>query len=425
MFVKQRTVAREINPEKAKEIDIVLKRVLDVNNTVTIPEVLDDIDGEIRYANGVKRKPAIHIGQRKLMLGEIQYLLKHTKSKLDSVSYRVVYAGAAPSMHLGVLIKMFPNLKILLIDPNEFLIKFDNKTHYETDDVVYFKAEKLNMYKLKTRKINYFDGKSVQKVNVAKLPMVDWKKAIDYMETSSKKIFIYQGYMTNEIAEMFTGWHLWSDIRTLSSGKVPGDSDIIWNLAQQFVWMMKMDPPSAMLKFRMPFFIEKRLSFHSTAIKQVKEAKNYGIDFISEYKNGKLKYPGGKVLLQIWPGSNSAETRLYTNSKEDMVEWDDIKYEGKLFYWNNIQRPFLYHENKRSNKKYGFDHCGDCALECAIWDEYEEKYEECPKWLEIIGKATKHLCFGGHGELFHKLKFSEIEDLHKKSLYYDPNEKFD
>src|SRR3989338_871731 len=59
-----------------------------------------------------------HLGQRKLLLSEIQLLTKYyTEQDTDPV---VIYIGAAPGIHLPFLSKLFPNVKFILYDGAKF-----------------------------------------------------------------------------------------------------------------------------------------------------------------------------------------------------------------------------------------------------------------------------------------------------------------
>ena len=64
-----------------------------------------------------------HWGQRKLLLTEIEFLTKYAENN----SYLVVYAGAAPGVHIPFLSSLFPNLAFVLIDDKEFAVKRTNK----------------------------------------------------------------------------------------------------------------------------------------------------------------------------------------------------------------------------------------------------------------------------------------------------------
>ncbi len=67
---------------------------------------------------------APHIGQRKLLISEVQFLSNYVDDQ-----YTVIYAGAAEGTHIGFLSYLFPNLSFVLYDSNTFKIK------YEIDDI--------------------------------------------------------------------------------------------------------------------------------------------------------------------------------------------------------------------------------------------------------------------------------------------------
>lgn len=96
-----------------------------------------------------KNKPGIHdcqfifkSGQRKLLISEINFLTRYSH-----LSNTVVYAGAAPGMHLNILIMMFPSItNWILYDPKA--IKVSNL--YNDIEVVvinnYFTEEEAEKY---------------------------------------------------------------------------------------------------------------------------------------------------------------------------------------------------------------------------------------------------------------------------------------
>jgi hypothetical protein len=75
-------------------------------------------------------REAIHIGQRKLLLTEIHALVK-LLDRYDEEAI-VIYAGSAPSNKLWLLLQLFPRVKFILVDPNEFYIYWGeyDKPHY-------------------------------------------------------------------------------------------------------------------------------------------------------------------------------------------------------------------------------------------------------------------------------------------------------
>ena len=60
-----------------------------------------------------------HIGQRKLFLSEVGFLLEIDPQQY----YTVVYAGAAPGIHIPFLARMFPRVTFHLYDPRPFDIQ--------------------------------------------------------------------------------------------------------------------------------------------------------------------------------------------------------------------------------------------------------------------------------------------------------------
>ena len=62
--------------------------------------------------------PCTHWGQMKLLLSEIEFLTPFFGQPLQ-----VVYAGAAPGVHLPVLASMFVSMRFVLVDPQPSMIK--------------------------------------------------------------------------------------------------------------------------------------------------------------------------------------------------------------------------------------------------------------------------------------------------------------
>ena len=70
-----------------------------------------------------------HIGQRKLLLSEIEFItLMYQKYNLKNKKKVILlYVGSAPGYHIPILVKLFPNLYFHLYDPEPFTIK--DRTH--------------------------------------------------------------------------------------------------------------------------------------------------------------------------------------------------------------------------------------------------------------------------------------------------------
>jgi hypothetical protein len=110
-----------------------------------VPETREMVQAEDRYLKDgdpardytdIKRPKTVeHLGQRKLLLSEIEFLT-HNLKEGDTV----VYAGSAPGVHLVIIADMFPGIKLILYDPNRFVpvVKSITKevyTEYFTDKI--------------------------------------------------------------------------------------------------------------------------------------------------------------------------------------------------------------------------------------------------------------------------------------------------
>ena len=58
-----------------------------------------------------------HLGQLKLLVSEIEFLTPHYGQQ-----FRVIYAGAAPGVHMPILAGMFPTMHFVLVDPVQSMI---------------------------------------------------------------------------------------------------------------------------------------------------------------------------------------------------------------------------------------------------------------------------------------------------------------
>lgn len=352
-----------------------------------VARTLDDIPEGIKYKpHAGFPKTGLHIGQRKLFLSEMDFL---TKCVVDEIMNIVVYVGAAPSNKTWYLSQFFPGVKLILIDPAKFSIIVSEGYHDQVKNIFEINLKEVidsekDLFILR----KMFSDFDVESIN----------RQIEEIENFADKynlLFI-------------------SDIRTQSDDKFPGDDQILWNLAQQFVWVKNLNPKNAMVKFRLPFR-EKRVSKiangMSSEMKQTMDkAKLLGVDFMEDYKNGVFRYFGGEVMLQCWEGISSTETRLIIKDIDEIREYDYGEYEDKLHFYNAIYRTHTMHENQVVSKAMGVDYCNDCALEARIWIEYSERFDENRKrdkkrCLERI-ESLSHFCNGRklktwkHGNIF-------------------------
>ena len=79
-----------------------------------------DAPGKEYHRRFDKLKSALHWGQRKLLMSEIEFFLLTLSHKKKCT---VVYAGAAPGTHVRALADMFPSHTFILVDPAPFTVR--------------------------------------------------------------------------------------------------------------------------------------------------------------------------------------------------------------------------------------------------------------------------------------------------------------
>lgn len=343
-----------VNDSKTNVYNDAIKKFSDDMREPLKPLVMfSDIKGKLPYSDKPMKNikvRSVHIGQRKLFLNELQLFTRYPEGV-------VIYAGAAPSAHLQLILDLFPKLKFILVDPNPFAVK----------------------------------GKYIT--------------ANDELTFGSTNVIIINDLFTDELAEklgkLFPSCIFLSDIRT-----DPNDLHITWNMAQQYIWYKILKPKVTMFKFRHMFY---NIEYNDKDFGQFKDtfskAKELGIDFIQNFYDKKLIYPKGTVYLQIWPGTSSTETRLVIDGDQPEHNYGDYKdYEDTMFYYNFILRNFGYFTNPLADKKIGFDHCADCSMEYQIWEDYKTSINPQFNILDGVKNLSKLLHKGllieNHGHLY-------------------------
>lgn len=280
-------------------------------------------DPSIRGANR-------HYGQRKLAIEEIDFL-----TRIPANAY-VLYLGAAPGNKSTTVASLFPNVKFLMMDPCDFdIVPHANVT------------------------VRKHEGKEPP------------------CQSSLCNITIWQRAMTCEVAEQIAKkwtepFYVISDVRTAQYHDDPECSDIVYNLAQAYNWMRILKPVLSILKFRHPFHnqtdIEFRRETNSILMQtEIARAKRDGLDVCGDYKQDRLIFFEGELMLQPWVANTSAETRLITDCKK-LCNWGDhLTYEGKMFYYNTTIRKTQVFSTQPIE---GMCRCHDCALEQQVWLRY-------------------------------------------------------
>jgi cap2 methyltransferase len=121
------------NPDKSLQISP-SKHPID---TTEQPLLFRILTPEMKQEKYVSRKKeiitALHWGQRKLLLTEIEFLTNYLSDNtyLKKNTY-VIYAGSAPGTHIEYLSKLFPDMYFMLYDPRQFSPKLNKNPYINT-----------------------------------------------------------------------------------------------------------------------------------------------------------------------------------------------------------------------------------------------------------------------------------------------------
>ena len=414
---------------KTSDIEPIQNKEFFINpeNSVIINELLTTKHNALQYLDDIEHtkerqedtnliRTTIHVGQLKLLLSELEFLTEVLDD--NKANATVIYAGSAPSNKIYYLSTLYPNVKFILVDPNEHFIMFEDGNHYESkksDMVIYLDTKnKNNKYGVKKHVVNLYNGK-VEKKNKREVD-VNFKEyytnkekknyLLNFIKNSNYRFYIIEDLFTNDIADLFKDIECYfiSDIRSnindmnsylskinkmqvrtptkFSTEESPSDLDICWNNAMHLNWLQRLQPKKAMLKFRAPWFDpEEQDDFnYYSGLEPFKsafsEASDRGIDFIQDYNNKKFNYiKDEKIYIQSFPGQGSSESRLICSKYNDYKPMDLTEYDNKFYYYNWFYRQFAFVDHGAMDKKLGIDGCNDCALMVKIFRDYFEKYK--------------------------------------------------
>ena len=352
-----RVAASRIKDEELRAL--YMEQMEEALSTLNSPPILDysDIKHELPYDGNLHLyKPSVHIGHRKLFLTELRFFSRFADTPDVAEPGReqvVLYVGASPWTHGGLLMKLFPTLKFILVDP------------------VAVKAIGVTVKPLLVMKNK-------------EPPYFVVKRHLEMIRNSKQRVFSFECYFGNNFAravkDVFPEIYFVSDIRTqLGRTGHPDSLDILWNMAQQMNWMFIFQPTLSMLKFRHPYYEDyslfKKFCNQQPYGKDFDLALQNGVDFRGNYDSRELVYFAGEIEVQPWPGASSTESRLIVSrpfqlaSHGTLQEWED-----KYFYYTSIARPHGHYLNPNADAGLNFCNCNDCALENYIWEQYRAKY---------------------------------------------------
>lgn len=256
-------------------------------------------DPVLRYRKGHKDGYREPVGQLKLVIGLIDlltYVVRESKSDSNLKIY-MAYVGISPAHYLGLILGLFPQLRVEAWDPRPLEIRYN-----ETIDPVTRKFGPVSTSKLSFHK-QYFKDDDVSKL----------KTAIDEHRRN--------GFITVFVSDIR------DDIRfgTDSYSRVKAERKIIEDMKQQLEWAVKVDADHTQLKFRPPYPIIRH--------------DNGTYDTFPD-----VVYPPGKVTKQVFTSKLSTETRLVIKREdlEKRMTYDGRLYEMQCFFHNVKIREYEF-----------------------------------------------------------------------------------
>ncbi len=230
----------------------------------------------------------LHWGQVKLLYSEIEFLTLVSKeySLKDVIA---VYIGAAPGDHTLLLLKLFPDLHMLLYDPRKF------------------NSELINHKRVTIRNM-LFD---VEQINYVK-----------QFAKNKKILFI-------------------SDIR-----REVNEIEILEDNINQQKWGILLQADYMFLKLRMPYLNKTEFKLLDYDLSDIRKYVNTPNSIFGNY----LLYLDGHIYTQLFPKIKSTETRLFvkkqSNNKYNLKYYDIYNYDKTLSYFNIYLRSQQYQYKK-------------------------------------------------------------------------------
>lgn len=319
----------------------------------------------ITYKDYKNLRFGCHMGQRKLLLSELQFYS-------DYHNDLIIYAGSAPCIHLSMILELFPKMKLILIDPNYHNFDYEFQYIYQNFDVISDKNKKQMLGYLGDNHSPYYNNilqQTTMKINNTSINALDknsydWKTCMNnFYKTNTKilndncRVFVIQDYMNLELCKKIKEkignieLNFVSDLRTNIVDDYPTDLDIIWNDSIQAACINILKPNYSMLKYHPPYFnpdddsVNKYVKNPQSIPMYKILSENFRylndemkIDTIKEYQNKKYKYlKGVDIYLQAWSPRSSTETRLIIKDIPPSIEYKHNEWDNKFTFLKNLR----------------------------------------------------------------------------------------
>lgn len=391
--VKRRRTEEE-QPDKAP---LPLRRVVHYPSHLPFPFALSSQfpSSDVYRSRANEAKTAIHWGQRKLLLSELQLLVFF----VDGVStpHHIVYAGAAPGTHLAFLDQLFGGIhKWELVDPGCFdrtalghLPNFNLRNEFFTNQTA---------YDLSTRRLQESGLPALAEIHACLTaeakPKASSAKLQEALRLDIGNIDVARG--THEIPSMYevplrlphglqtllhaalssraTPLLFISDIRSGSLAHDNFEDHVAENMRAQQCWTELLQPDFAMLKFRLPYTAIGRTSLSVTPTTS---------SWLQPADDGAVEYLRGDVVLPIWTRPTSTEGRLVVPRGASRRRYKVSEYENQFYFFNAVLRECV-HFNHILAPHHTLDNHFDAAAEISTLTKFAVL-----KYKGIAGEALR------------------------------------
>lgn len=309
---------------------------------------------EAYRSRGRDIKTAVHWGQRKLLVSEMQLLTYFCET---GVGYWIVYVGSAPGSHLLFLNKLYGDIHLWeLVDPgawdhrlvkdvkqnpnSRFILRnefFDNSAAYELASrrlkrarcpalAVVYEWEVSNALVGRAASPHermVTDGSDAEAARTEDIPIKFEEPA-----TLTRGLGLLFQVGSERVKMLFI-----SDVRSGSEASVPGvfERHVFENMRAQEAWVDIINPTFAMLKFRLPY----------SCITKYDHTLKKNVTVPSGLPPSSM-HPNGVVLLPVWTRPTSTECRLVVPEYCRKRAYDHQAFEDAMFFFNAFIRERVH-----------------------------------------------------------------------------------
>ncbi|CAG9582693.1 conserved hypothetical protein [Leishmania major strain Friedlin] len=349
---------------------LVTRTVYHYPSSLPFPVLLDDdFPAEPYRSRNKDIKSAIHWGQRKLLLSEIQLLSMYCRPE---ISYHIVYAGAAPGTHLAFLDEMFSCRHTWeLIDPGQFdRAVLEPRANFRLRNEFFTNATAYGINARRLTEVLPALGFVYQNVAVDSV-QVDKKAIHEQLQDIVGTLDVARG--TEDIPAMYEaplslpkGLELLaqvalernkpllfiSDIRSGSVALPNFEDHVAENMRAQECWTNILHGEHSMLKFRLPYTSKSTKFGGQGAVRETLLIR----------EDGTVPYLRGDMLLPIWTRPTSTEGRLVVPQGAFQKDYNVAHVEDQFFFFNSSVREQV-HFNHLVAHDSELDHHYDAAAE--------------------------------------------------------------